>query len=246
MEKGLKISELSKRTGVTKSTILYYVKMGLLPEPTKTSRNMAWYDESCVKRLSLIRELQRRKFIPLEHIKQIIDKMDASHAQAQMLIDSHRLIFEYRPPDEKTYTRKQMLKRSGLTEDELKHAERLEHIIPSGETPRPYDEDDIRQSIELKKLLDLGVSLERIEYYPRLTQEFIDNDLQLHDEITAEYHKTDPVLFLHTTEMMISAARRCREYLFTRMFQVRVRDHIEEEMAKGNCSVCNPTGDQGQ
>ena len=38
----LKMKELMEATGVTKATILHYVKEGLLPEPVKTGRNMAY------------------------------------------------------------------------------------------------------------------------------------------------------------------------------------------------------------
>ena len=37
----LKMKEIMDATGVTKATILHYVKEGLLPEPVKTGRNMA-------------------------------------------------------------------------------------------------------------------------------------------------------------------------------------------------------------
>ena len=45
------MNELTGATGVPKSTILYYIAQGLLPEPRKTSPNMAYYDPACVERL---------------------------------------------------------------------------------------------------------------------------------------------------------------------------------------------------
>jgi DNA-binding transcriptional MerR regulator len=39
----LKISELADRSDVSVGTIKHYLREGLLPEPVKTSRNMAYY-----------------------------------------------------------------------------------------------------------------------------------------------------------------------------------------------------------
>ena len=42
----LKISELAERSGVPVATVRHYLREGLLPEPVKTSRNMAYYPPS--------------------------------------------------------------------------------------------------------------------------------------------------------------------------------------------------------
>ena len=39
----LKIGEIAKKSGVPPSTIRYYVRQGLLPEPTKVNKSMAYY-----------------------------------------------------------------------------------------------------------------------------------------------------------------------------------------------------------
>ena len=41
----LKMNELVKRSNTPKSTILYYLKEGLLPEPMKDKPNFHLYDE---------------------------------------------------------------------------------------------------------------------------------------------------------------------------------------------------------
>ena len=44
-------------TGVPKSTILHYLKEGLLPKPYKTCWNMAYYLPACVERITFIKML---------------------------------------------------------------------------------------------------------------------------------------------------------------------------------------------
>ena len=42
----LKMSELAEASGVSAGTIKHYLREGLLPEPVRTSRNMAYYPPS--------------------------------------------------------------------------------------------------------------------------------------------------------------------------------------------------------
>src|SRR6185369_10245637 len=53
----MRVAELSSHSGVSIPTIKYYLREGLLPAGTATSRNQAEYGEEHVRRLRLIRAL---------------------------------------------------------------------------------------------------------------------------------------------------------------------------------------------
>ena len=74
----IKMSELARRSGVPAATIKHYVNEGLLPEPVRTSRNMAYYDASLVPRIQAIKELQRTRFLPLKVIKEVLERAESS------------------------------------------------------------------------------------------------------------------------------------------------------------------------
>src|SRR5438128_1842825 len=65
--------ELAEAAGVSAGTIKHYLREGLLPEPIKTSRNMAYYPREFVERLKLIKQLQEERFLPLKVIKEILE-----------------------------------------------------------------------------------------------------------------------------------------------------------------------------
>src|SRR5512137_1668097 len=73
---GLKIGEIARKSGVPVSTIHFYVKEGLLPPPEKVNKKMAYYDESCIKKLEAIQHLKEKKNYPLAVIKNILRRMD--------------------------------------------------------------------------------------------------------------------------------------------------------------------------
>lgn len=53
----MRMSELSERSGVTVATIKFYLREGLIPEGTRTSKTQATYDELHLQRLRVIRAL---------------------------------------------------------------------------------------------------------------------------------------------------------------------------------------------
>ena len=70
----LKMSQLAEASGVSSGTIKHYLREGLLPEPVRTSRNMAYYPPDFVDRIRLIKRLQEERFMPLSAIKRVIDR----------------------------------------------------------------------------------------------------------------------------------------------------------------------------
>ena len=66
--------ELAEAAGVSAGTIKHYLREGLLPEPVKTSRNMAWYPREFVERVQLIKQLQEERFLPLKVIREVLEQ----------------------------------------------------------------------------------------------------------------------------------------------------------------------------
>src|ERR687887_2005075 len=86
----LKMRELAEASGVSSGTIKHYLREGLLPEPVKTSRNMAYYPPEFVERIKLIKQLQEERFMPLKHIKAVLDD-DPNRARALIELEDRIL-----------------------------------------------------------------------------------------------------------------------------------------------------------
>ncbi|PZT74200.1 MULTISPECIES: MerR family transcriptional regulator [unclassified Streptomyces] len=72
----MRISELSRRSGVPVPTIKFYVREGLLPAGRLTSPNQASYDEGHERRLRLIRALLDVGKLPLSAIGEVLRVME--------------------------------------------------------------------------------------------------------------------------------------------------------------------------
>jgi DNA-binding transcriptional MerR regulator len=77
----LRMGELAEASGVSAATIKHYLREGLLPEPVKTSRNMAYYPADFVERIRMIKQLQEERYMPLRVIKDLLEE-DPERAKA--------------------------------------------------------------------------------------------------------------------------------------------------------------------
>ncbi|MBU1671407.1 MAG: TetR family transcriptional regulator [Actinobacteria bacterium] len=69
----MKMSQLSAASGLTVSTIKFYISQGLLPRPEKTKPNVAYYDDGFLKRLQVIKKM-RDEGLSVKSIKSILDR----------------------------------------------------------------------------------------------------------------------------------------------------------------------------
>lgn len=70
-DRPLRIKDLEKISGVSRSTIHYYVREGLLSPPRKTGKTMAYYDARHVQELEEIRSMQANGY-PISYIKEML------------------------------------------------------------------------------------------------------------------------------------------------------------------------------
>jgi DNA-binding transcriptional MerR regulator len=77
-EKTLKVSELARRSGVTISTIKYYIREGLLRPGDVSAPNQAAYGEAHLNDLVLIRALRDHAGISISAIRRVLDAVAAA------------------------------------------------------------------------------------------------------------------------------------------------------------------------
>jgi len=68
-----RMRDLCELTGLSRQTIHFYIKQGLVPPGRNAGPNMAHYTEQHVERLQLVRRLQKERLLPLKTIKVLLD-----------------------------------------------------------------------------------------------------------------------------------------------------------------------------
>ncbi|MGR8007743.1 MerR family transcriptional regulator [Streptomyces hypolithicus] len=82
----MRISELSRRSGVSTATIKYYLREGLLPPGRATAQTQAEYGEPHVRRLRLIRALIGARGLTVSATKDVLDTI------SEVETDTHELL----------------------------------------------------------------------------------------------------------------------------------------------------------
>jgi DNA-binding transcriptional MerR regulator len=125
----LRMRELASASGVSAGTIKHYLREGLLPDPVKTSRNMAWYPPEFVERIRLIKRLQEERFMPLKLIKRMLDD-DPARAHALIELED-RILERARERERRRVPAAEVRRRYSIPQEVLDRLAELDVLTPS-------------------------------------------------------------------------------------------------------------------
>jgi DNA-binding transcriptional MerR regulator len=133
----LRMGELATASGVPAPTIKHYLREGLLPEPVKTSRNMAYYPPEFVDRIKLIKRLQEERFMPLKAIRSVLEE-DPERAAAMLELED-RILDRALAGERARTSAAEVRKRYGVPKEVLDRLAGLEILTPNSRGYSPSD-----------------------------------------------------------------------------------------------------------
>ena len=174
-EAGISVGELSRRTGITTATINYYVRIGVLPPPRKTSKTRALYPAHFENLISRIKQLQGAG-LNLMGIKQVVNGDPDSPLAAAMPSDTMATASQAAQPGRGPISITDFLELSGLDND------LYENLVVAGLIRRPrtgpggtpaHDRRDLAAARAYARLTSAGIQyplLERHTEYDPLSK----------------------------------------------------------------------------
>jgi len=176
----LKMKELAEASGVSAGTIKHYLREGLLPEPVKTSRNMAYYPPEFVERIRLIKQLQEERFMPLRVIKSMLDD-DPERARALVELED-RILERALAGEQPRVSAAELRRRYEIPQEVLERLAELGILTPTG---RGYGPRDV-EIVEAIGRFRAGGYDERIGFtvydtvrYKRALEELVREEVQM-------------------------------------------------------------------
>lgn len=151
----LKMSELVEKTGVNKSTLLFYLKEGLLPEPMKLKPNVYRYHPKTIEVVNYIKYMQNTLGCPIAEIKEHCAAHDIG-GDSSMLAALEQMSGV--KAGSAAYDREGMLKAAALNDAQLGKLEEAGLIVPIREGL--YGERDAEIALLVGELERFG-SMER-------------------------------------------------------------------------------------
>jgi AcrR family transcriptional regulator len=97
----MRIKELEEKSGVSRSSIHFYLRQGVLHPPRKTGRTMAYYDESHLLRLKEITKLKKGGRVPVTYLKAHITSADPTAPGRPELFDASKTVTTTKEKEQK-------------------------------------------------------------------------------------------------------------------------------------------------
>ena len=176
----LKMGELVEASGVSAATIKHYLREGLLPQPVRTSRNMAYYPREFVERIQLIKQLQEERFMPLRLIKGVMEQ-DPERARALVEVED-RILERALQGEQKRVSAAEVRERYDVPQEVLDRLAELEVLTPNS---RGYSARDV-EIVQAIGRFRAGGYDERIGFtvydtlrYKRALEELVKEEVQV-------------------------------------------------------------------
>jgi len=145
----------------SKSTILYYIKEGLLPEPSKPKPNVHLYDETCVQILKFIKYLQHNFSYSIAEIKSIFeDNQFDLDGSFEMMVRSLELISGGR--NNQWYNKNEFLKLVNMDEKTLQQYQKQGYLF---QRAKGFSTKEVEIAEILERAKGLGLDFTLLDAY---------------------------------------------------------------------------------
>lgn len=218
----LSMKQLIEATGESKSTIHYYLREGLLPEPKKPKHNVHHYDEKCVNIIKFIKHLQNKFSYSIADIKSVLSLNNFNFdGSFELLINSLDLISG--SPEGKFLSEAEFLDLTKASKDKLEDFISKEFIICRAEGFTQKDAEMVKILLECESQ---GLDLHLIESYVKKAKELA----KLEYEIGAKFLIENPEKHNLFYEMIFGVILSLKPYIFNSQ---SVKTHKENITAGG-------------
>jgi len=226
----LKMKELENRTGVSRETIRFYIREGILPEPVKPKRNVAHYSEEHVLRIKMIKKLQDEKFLPLGVIKDLLNTTDLPIINN---LENFELAFLSLVNGEATSSSSKLTdiaEKSAFSREELFEMHLLGIINIEERDDDAYitrqDAAIVQQWSQLKSLGyrdEFGYDLEFLKRYVDLTRQLAEHEV---DQFMQAFASSSVAESAELGARGVASANELLSLLHTRAIEERVKEFV--------------------
>ena len=219
----LKMKHLMEATGESKSTILFYVKEGLLPEPQKPKPNLHLYDESCINIIKFIKYLQNQFSYSIAQIQGVFKENKFTFSDDfSMMLRSLELMAG--TPDAVWYSDEDFLELSELSQEELNK------YIAKGwlfKQEKGFSSKELKLVALFKRAKTLNLSEKLFDTYVKSAMKMAEIEYALGSELL----ESDKTLNNEHYELLFDAILTLKPYIFN---MHTMQEHQKQMEQKNN------------
>jgi DNA-binding transcriptional MerR regulator len=220
-----KISELVAKTQVPKSTILYYIREGLLPEAKKIKSNVHRYNDEHVELIQYIKYMKEEIGSTNEQIKFALQNQNQSFSSSATMLQPLMNTLSSIPSDAEHYSKKQFIEHfdvdAGLLEELLSDG----IVLPLNENDYTEREASIIKLVRYFK--DVGVDYSILKAYVYHAKALSKLEYQMQAELCNVRNDEN---FSKLWKIMFESLFNAKTYLFNRNTYRILLNAVKNEM----------------
>lgn len=222
-----KISELVAQTNVPKSTILYYIREGLLPEAKKLKSNVHRYNDEHVELIRYIKYMKEEIGSTNEQIKFALQNKNQSLSSSFSMIEPLMNTLSSIPVDAVHYTKEQFIKLHAVD------IELFNRLLDDGILMPVSENDFTDKEASLLKLIssfhEVGVDYAIIQAYVEHAKALSELEYQMQVQLCSS--RTDKN-FSTLWKIMFETLFNAKDYLFKRYTYRVLLQSLKDEIIK--------------
>lgn len=220
------MAQLVEKTGVPKSTILYYIKEGLLPEPERIKQNVCLYDLDYVERIKFIKYLQNTYSKTITELKASVCSHGYDFSQGSDILIEFLERLSGTPSNSVKMDIKELSAKTNVSEAFIKELVDKQIIIPLVEDL--FDEKDAEMVVLYEKLIGIGWDIDFFAKYSELSRELANFSIQKVMEMKKRL-KEDSNTSNESHHLMFEMPLSVQPYIINRLGMLEHKKLLSEE-----------------
>jgi len=205
------MSELVTKTNVPKSTILYYIREGLLPQANKIKSNVHRYNTEHIELIEYIVYMQKKLGRSIEQIRYSIQNRNKSFSSSFQMLEPLMNTLSGLPSNAHYYTKEAFIETYSLDADFVEKLLKDFILVPTTENEFTEKELSIIELVLHYK--EVGIEYEILKAYAQHAQELSKLDHLVKLQLCAS--RTDEN-FSSVWNIMFETFFNAKEYIFKR------------------------------
>ena len=221
-----KISELVAKTDVPKSTILYYIREGLLPEAKKLKSNVHRYNNKHIELIKYIKYMKQEMGSSNEQIKTALENKNQSLSSSYSMLAPLMQTLSAIPAGAPHYTKNEFIEHYDIDTKILEDLLNDGILVPIDDNDFTDKEASIIRLVEDFK--DVGIEYDIIKTYVYHAKELSQLEYKIQTQLCGiRSDKNFPTLWKIMFETLFNA----KKYLFSRYTHKVLFKALKDELS---------------
>ena len=222
-----KMSDLVAKTNVPKSTILYYIKEGLLPEAKKIKANVHKYNNEHIELIKYIKYMQEKMGSSIDEIKLVLKSKNESFSSSYSMLAPLMNTLSGESTTLQHYKKYEFIEHFDINESLLEQLLNDNILIPLDENNYTQKEASIINLVE--NFIEVGIDYSVLKEYVKHAKIISELEKDMQKKLCKVKNEDN---FSTLWKIMFETLFNTKEYIFNRSTHKALYQSLKDELKK--------------